>query len=267
MGSKTRVQELDEARNRVRELEEEEAGGSGGAVHVHVHTSDKSGEHAHGTGTGEDDKNKRAPTMDKAVEERFVKIEKGMEETGKTLGEILAAVKSKTGDGKLAAGAAGAGGEGEDGAGEGTPSQRAQTGDSKALETSFTEFTSQAEILVPGFRVPTFDAASPRKTTVDSMCMGRRGVLTAAVATTEGKSLLDSVSPGFDVSKAGCADVAVVFKAAAATKAAMNNRQATGDSGRVPAAGAGAGAKVVAMPSLESINEANRKFWAGQERA
>jgi hypothetical protein len=36
----------------------------------------------------------------------------------------------------------------------------------------------QAEVLVPGFKVPTFDSALPRAKTVDAMCAGRRAVLT-----------------------------------------------------------------------------------------
>jgi hypothetical protein len=85
---------------------------------------------------------------------------------------------------------------------DGRPTARPRRrGDSAALQTSpFQQMIAQAEILVPGFRVPTFDSALPRAKTVDSMCATRRSGAGRAHRTTDGAALLASVSDdGFDV--------------------------------------------------------------------
>lgn len=233
-----RVQMLEEARARVRELEAEETAGAEDGIHIHVHTTDKAAVKA---GEVDDDADEKTATLDKAVDERFTKIETTVAGFGETLKAIQAAVTAKPPK------------EGEE------EEQRAGTGDSAALETGYQEFVAQAEILVPGFRVPTFDSAAPRKATVDGMCMGRRSVLLAAYATKDGKALIDSITgkKDLDLSGVGCADVAVTFKAASATKAAMNNRTATGDSQRLP----DSQQAVKKAPTIAELNAAAETFW------
>jgi uncharacterized protein len=244
-GGKPRVKlaELKEqAENLLARIGEAEGNEDDGAVHVHIHTNDHAPK---GDDEGGDEGGEATKTMDKAVDDRFTRIEEAQKKTDDTLAEILEVVKGKTKTDDSAS-------VEEDDEGKGPK------GDSTALEKSHGEFVSQAEILVPGYRVPTFDSASPRKATVDSMCMGRRSVLMAAYATKDGKALIDGITgkTELDLSKAGCADVAVTFKAAAATKAAINNRAATGDTSTLPKTEA---PKAV---TLADINAANAKHWS-----
>jgi hypothetical protein len=130
---------------------------------------------------------------------------------------------------------------------EGKEGKEGKTGDSAALQTSFQALVADAEVLVPGFRVPTFDAAAGRAKTVDAMCAARRKVLGHLAATADGRALLGQVADlgSMDAEKSGCAEVAVVFKAAASLKKAQNNLAATGDSSKIPDPNAG---KVQASP-------------------
>lgn len=246
MGTKTRVQ-LEEARARVRELEAEEETGDGtGAIHVHVHTNDKATTPVVGK-EGEEEEGEGAKTLDKAIDERFTKIESAVAGFGETLKAIEAAVKAPKANTEAE--------EVTDAEGKGP------TRDSAALATSFTEFVSQAEILLPGFRVPTFDSAAPRAATVDSMCAGRRSVLLAAYATKDGKSLIDGITgqKELDLAKVDCSGVALTFRAAATAKGAMNNRAATGDGKTVPDQSQD---KTPKRLTLAEINERTTAYWA-----
>jgi hypothetical protein len=197
--------------------------------------------------------------MDAAVEARFQAIEAAQNEIGANVKELLAAIKSGAST-QTPPPAAGSQGEDLEAVTEATA-----TMDSAALATSYQTFLSQAEILAPGFKLPTFDAASQRKATVDRMCMGRRAVLSAVVASQGGEALLQAANGGqpFDVIGSDCKAVATVFKAAAAAKAADNTRTATGDARTLPTPQpqqpAGSQKK-----SFADINKANREFWASQ---
>lgn len=220
----------------------------GDAVHVHVHMNGeetRSRRTRDGDGPGDNGSNEHGEGHpEDPIAERMTAIEDGMLELHGMLKEALA---GRT---------AGSGTEGS------------ATGDSAALQSSFTQFTSQAEILVPGFKAATFDAALPRVKTVDMMCSGRRQVLTMLAATTDGAALLKQVADddeAFNVEKADCKAIASAFKSAAAVKAASNNRAATGD-GRmgVPPSGV-LSPPGPRMPTGEEINTANAKFWAAQQ--
>ena len=230
-------------------LEEIENLGGGDAddeqhVHVHVHTGDRA------TAEDDDDDSPRARTTDAAVEElreRVGDLETGILSVSATLKEVLAAVQgqpapaAKTGDADPGA---------------------ADKGDSAALQTSFQALVAQCEVLVPGYRAPTFDSALPRAKTVDTMCSTRRGVLGMLANTTDDKALLEEVAEGgLDIEKAPCDQIAVAFKAAHAVKSARNMR--TGDSLRAPLAAAPIpqGPK---RTSIEDVNKANAEFWAKQ---
>lgn len=215
-------------------------------VHVHVHMGDTPP-----TGrTTDGDPDGGEPTLDAAVEERFVLVESGMLEMKGMLETVLAKLEGKTTDSD--------------------PSKDEPPGDSTALATSFQQFTAQAEVLIPGFKSPTFDAALPRAKTVDAMCSSRRNVLTLLAATKDGEALIGQVAEdGFNVATADCAAVATVFKSAAAVRAASNNRGMTGDRMGIPAAGLSvmhaAGAPKV--PTADEINAANAKYWEGRNAA
>lgn len=137
--------------------------------------------------------------------------------------------------------------------------------DSAALATSYSEMIAQAEVLVPGFKVPTFDAACPRAKTVERMCAVRRKALDQAYGTADGKLVIEAANGGkpFDCVSMDCAATATLFKAAVAGKAAANNAQATRDSATqatikafVPAA--------VGTKTPAEINAINAKFWEGK---
>jgi hypothetical protein len=141
--------------------------------------------------------------------------------------------------------------------------KKGKTADSAALATSYQQVVSDAEILVPGFRFPTFDAKQPRKTTIDSMCQMRRKVLDHAYATAEGKALLDPLHDGGDLAKLDCSNVAMLFKAAAGAKKLLNNSASTKDAKQV--------ANVLsttnpgsATASIADLNKRNRDYWAKQ---
>jgi hypothetical protein len=255
-GKRARVP-LADARARVADaladLETAEAEESKG-VTVHVHLGGQEQQPAATTTTSPADEGQAgatAATVDAAVEERFTKIEKAQAEQGTVLQEILKAVK----EGKAPATSSTADADPE------VITEATATMDSAALGTSYQQLLSDAEILVPGFKLPTFDAALKRAATVDRMCNCRRSVLAAVAATKDGAPLLAKANGGaeFDVVGSDCKVVATVFKAAATAKKESNNRSSTGDSGTVPQQPA----QKPAM-SFAAINEANKKFWSSQ---
>lgn len=222
---------LDAVRAALEEVEQQE---NEEGVHVHVHMPAATRDGA----TVEDE-----PTQDEdGVEARISSIEDGMLEMRAMLQEALA--RPRTTDSVTIPPA----------------------GDSAALDKSFQQMIARAEILVPGFRAPTFDSALSRAKTVDSMCATRRQVLTTLAATTDGAALINAVADdGFDVAAADCAAVAVAFNAAASVKAANNTRAATGDRLTVPQAGAG----VVVVPSGgvkqisdAELNKLHQEYWS-----
>jgi hypothetical protein len=139
------------------------------------------------------------------------------------------------------------------------------TVDSAALATSYQETLALAEVLVPGFRMPTFDAAKPRRHTVDTMCAMRRKALSLVYATSAGQQLVNSVAgktkdAALDLDAMDCKMVAPLFKAAAGAQSLLNNRAATGDAGRLPADPAKS--KNAGPQTLSELNEFNAKYYA-----
>ena len=143
---------------------------------------------------------------------------------------------------------------------------RATVGDSAALERSFRELVADAEILIPGFRVPTFDSRVQRAVTIDSMCNLRRGVLDHLSSTQSGKAIVDNVMPGGrTLDKLTCAEAAVVFKAAAGAQRIVNNRASVGDnSHRLP--NQASAHKPGAIRTLADLNAFNRQYYAGGQK-
>lgn len=125
-----------------------------------------------------------------------------------------------------------------------------ETGDEDAAETaevmdSMKHFASRAEILVPGYKVPTTDSVKKRDHVTDAM----RKVLSAAPT--------EAVEPflrGRTVDSLPHVEVPAVFAGAAALAAGRNNGQGrtsiqTKDFGKAPL-------------SLADINDRNAEFWA-----
>lgn len=100
------------------------------------------------------------------------------------------------------------------------------TNDSAALHTAYQRVLADCEILVPGFRMPTFDSKAKRKATVDALCSARRRALDIVYATADGAKMVDTVNGGraLKLQTMDCASVAVLFKAAAGAKRLLNNQ-------------------------------------------
>ena len=232
-----------------------------GGTHIHIHGAGDSPAAPGGDGGGSDD----------PVEARFQSLEQGHQQIIEQIIALTQAVQGLTGGGGAPAAAeppAAPGGDapptkdGIDDLADGQGDTKTEiTKDSAALATSFQATLADAEILVPGFRMPTFDAALPRAKTVDHMCSLRRSVLTHLGSTSAGAQLLTSVSDGttaIDPTKANCADIAAVFKAAAVIKKAANNRSATGDGLKI----AQVNTLSSKVPTPADLNKANADFWA-----
>lgn len=97
------------------------------------------------------------------------------------------------------------------------------TGDSAALLREFRDTVSRAEILMPGIKLPTFDASAKRKATIDSICQFRKKVLIAANKTDAGFQAISKYHDGGDIAKMTCDAARVLFRAASNDAAASNN--------------------------------------------
>lgn len=210
--------------------------GANGDTHIHIHANGEGGDLA-GGGNG-------AHTNDDPTEARFAALEQAVS-------DIQAAVAKLGGAPAAAPAAASNDGAGEGGnlpndeeevkAVDGLPDEvaaamKSKTADSAALETSWRSVMADAEVLVPGFRFPTFDAKAKRRSTMDSMCKTRRSVLSHLVNTTDGETLVKSVNGGSlpDLAAATCVETATLFRSAAGARKLLNNSGATRDAQRLP---------------------------------
>ena len=238
-------------------------------VHLHMGGGESGGTTAAGPASGDDAPGSTNPmegveTQDDPVEARFQALEQ-------QIAQILQIVKGggpATQDDAVM-GPAGVDtlldGKGDTSPGGANPADGLNPGltkDSAALATGFQKVLADAEILVPGVRIPTFDAALPRAKTVDNICRFRRSVLNHLALTTDGVALLASVTEGpvKQLDGLSCNDVAGLFNSAAVAKRAINHRAATGD-GKLGAALQ----PLVGKPLTPAqINAENAKFWAGR---
>lgn len=266
-------------------MDEGEAGGpSDSHTHIHIHGIGSTAtagqgagavdvtDEAGGAGGG------NASTMDPAIEARFASLENGHKEIIAQLAALTAAASGNGGSGGNDPSGGKTGDEKEDmtedenpfakkdDEGEEKKDAKGKTNDSAALETSYRDVLAGCEVLVPGFRMPTFDAKAKRAATIDTMCAARRKALDAFGATVEGQQVLESVSGVSSVDTAGlaCPAVATLFRAAVGAKKLLNNGSATRDAGRMglpqqqqPAAG---GKK--APTSLAELNKMYREHYA-----
>lgn len=234
-------------------------------THIHIHQGGSAGEGGEGAAGGEGG---GTETKDD-VGARLDALEAGHKDLGAKLDQILSKLGG-TGD------ASGEGGEGE-GSGEeeevkatdGMPEEveaamKAKTGDSAALQTCFKAVVADAEVLVPGFRLPTYDSKASRKKTLDSICQFRRGVLGHVAMTADGADFLATVNGGSApaLDKMSCAAAAALFRSAAAARRALNNRSATGDSGALPNKPGSKDRPTVR--SIADLNAMNRKYHEGR---
>lgn len=84
-----------------------------------------------------------------------------------------------------------------------------RTRDSSGLEDEFADTRARAEILSPGIKLPTFDAARAHQATVDSICALRRRAL--ARVGDEHRELIAPLLQGVDLKKGTCDAVRGAF--------------------------------------------------------
>ncbi len=256
----------------VAELQAAEADEEDDGIHVHIHNGPQ--------------EPAATRTTDSATVDRIAALEEGQEAMQETLGEILLALQTgKTVDAaKPDDSDSGKTYDAEDDSDEAkawrAKMKAKKTGDaaldfdegsSKALHTAYTELMAQAEVLVPGFKVPTFDAAISRARTVDRMCGARRLCLSQfATADAAGAAMLKGLNGGkdLDVVSMDCAQTAALFKAAASAKGVLNNLAATAGAGAATRDGAPSGGIATGThkgpPSIAEINKAHADFWKGK---
>jgi hypothetical protein len=233
-----------------------ETSGGGGDTHIHIHAPGAAaappadGVTDDGTMTQDDPNAGGDP-----IEQRLAALEAAV---GQIMAMLSGGGDEGGGDGAPPTGdEEGGGGEVDETppAADNPTKDHAMTNDSAALETAFTSVVADAEILVPGFRIPTFDAKVARKVTVDTMCALRKRVLEHLMTTADGAQLVSSVNDGalFDATGVDCAAAAVVFRAAAGAKKAINNSKLTSDKRPQPVLPLGAGA-VGKITSIAQLN-------------
>ncbi len=248
-------QKAADAQAELDEIEESETGTGElpGDTHIHIHTDPAT----RGVSTADND-----PDPDDTAA-RMTKLEKTVETLSATVGDslkkVLEAVEKKTAN---AADDEDEGLTAEEIAAK-KKKKRQSTGDSAALETGFKAVTAQAEVLVPGFRMPTFDAALPREETIEAMCGARRKAMDAAYATADGAALINTVAglPTVDLASLDCKEVSVLFNAATGAKALLNQAKTTTNDGAANLdAGKGKGGGEII--SASALNKANEEFWS-----
>ena len=211
-------------------------------THVHVHLSGTPGPQT--TGTADTPPADPAPApapADDPVEKRFVALEQQH-------AQILSAVQAlQEAVSKLSAAPAPAPSADNAPAPADPPpadttkdedpelvNEQTATKDSNALANSWRDLMADAEVLVPGVRLPTFDATAKRRQTVDAMCQFRRTVLQQLEGTSAGAALLQAVGARKPQATLDCAGVAGLMRAAAGAKRLSNQATATRDAGKLP---------------------------------
>lgn len=100
--------------------------------------------------------------------------------------------------------------------------------DSAFMQDSFKNTVAMAEIIEPGVRLPTFDAASAPKKTLDALCGFRRKVLDLAYGKAQNRDVMDDLNGGktVDTKCMACDKVRNMFRGLAIARRDMNNRGA-----------------------------------------
>lgn len=131
-------------------------------------------------------------------------------------------------------------------------SDKKSTRDSSGLAEDFADVLARAEVLSPGLKLPTFDAAADTTRTTDAMCLVRRRAL-ARVADAH----KDAVAPllsGLDLRKATCDSVRHIFVAASELAKRTNDSQFVVRSQLRDTSNG--------VPSIADINKKHADFWA-----
>lgn len=105
--------------------------------------------------------------------------------------------------------------------------EEVKTGDSAGMAAAWQDVIGRAEILVPGIRMPTFDAKAKPKTTLDALCTFKRHAMTVALSGV-GKAHVEASTPsGSTIAAMTCDAVALVFHGASELAKVKNNQGAS----------------------------------------
>lgn len=133
--------------------------------------------------------------------------------------------------------------------------------DGKKTADSLKEILSRAEILSPGIKLsmPTADALADPKKSRDALCNCKRKALDAAMQTEDGKKAVLPFLGGKTTDKASCATVDAAFIGASELIAATRNAGI----GRVMnSINTKDAVRKAPATDVDSLNKANREFWA-----
>jgi hypothetical protein len=116
----------------------------------------------------------------------------------------------------------------EEEAPEGTGDKARKSKDSAYLEESVQATISGCEIIAPGLHYPTFDSATPRRKTLDTICALRRRALGVFASTMDGAGTVAALRGGKVLTQDGltkmtCDDVRTIFRGAVAAKGRSNS--------------------------------------------
>lgn len=136
--------------------------------------------------------------------------------------------------------------------------EASRTTDSASLKDEFQELIARAEILSPGIKLATYDAAMPRKKMRDNMCAMRRKALGKALADDVRGKIVRQAIGARDVTRMTCDAVGVAFVAGSEAVKTFNN-------GRLGLDIATRDQSKVAITPLAEINRRNREFWGSRK--
>lgn len=223
----------------------------------------------HGAAAKDESEEGRMKWDDKALDSKFDEFEKKTGDNHKAVMDSIGELSKKmadatytpahveTGDNKEI--------EGE--LEEEAPGEKHSTGDSGFLGDAWQDTVAMAEIIAPGLRIATMDAAAAPKKTLDAICDMRRKALaeglkdedTAKVITQVRGRALDSARLG----KLVCSDVRHLFRSVAVVKQ-NENTQSTVRSTVVDSSTATFRPHpAVARQSLADLNKRNAEFYGG----
>lgn len=138
---------------------------------------------------------------------------------------------------------------------------RVRVRDSAHLQTGFDDVLARAEILVPGMKLPTYDAKAPATATVKTMCDFRRQTLARALASDTGHAHVSAIG-GARTKDAlptmTCDSVKVLFNGASELARVANNGGSRVENKSRDNDGG--------IRTLRDVNAKNRELWGQPKR-
>lgn len=239
-----RVSLSDEAIAQIGEILSNESANDEGGEHTHIHVHAPGGEPNPGSGMQHDDESLQAFMEQNAsehanFEQRIAALEAKIAGAGAGTGDEETEEEKKAREEKERQAQNDTEAEAKleeelaEEAPAGTQDKARKARDSVYLDDSFKATVAGAEILVPGIRVPTFDAKQSAKDSLAAICGLRRRAIDLAYATNDGQAIIHELTGGKapDLPSMSCGEVRNLFRGAVVAKKAANNaaRHSTGD--------------------------------------